>query len=75
LLLVDGFDEFNPTQLEVLKLLSQRASETIITLTGKREEDAGRRGYEEARANDASAPQVLVVFLNVGQSVQVLRLG
>ncbi|MCQ3975503.1 MAG: hypothetical protein DPW09_18865 [Anaerolineae bacterium] len=34
LLLVDGFDEFNPTQLEVLKFLSQRASETIITLTG-----------------------------------------
>ncbi|NJN97005.1 MAG: hypothetical protein HC875_24375 [Anaerolineales bacterium] len=34
LLLVDGFDEFNPTQLEVLKLLSQRAAETIITLTG-----------------------------------------
>lgn len=34
LLLVDGFDEFNPTQLEVLKFLSQRAAETIITLTG-----------------------------------------
>ncbi len=33
LLLVDGFDEFNPTQLEVLKLLSQRAAETIVTLT------------------------------------------
>lgn len=34
LLLVDGFDEFNPTQLAVLKLLSQRAAETLITLTG-----------------------------------------
>jgi ATP-dependent helicase/nuclease subunit B len=34
LLLVDGFDEFNPTQLSVLKLLAGRAAETIITLTG-----------------------------------------
>jgi ATP-dependent helicase/nuclease subunit B len=34
LLVVDGFDEFNPTQLEVLKLLTTRAAETIITLTG-----------------------------------------
>ncbi len=35
LLLVDGFDEFNPTQLEVLKFLAQRAAETIVTLTGE----------------------------------------
>jgi len=34
LLVVDGFDEFNPTQLEVLRLLAGRAAETIITLTG-----------------------------------------
>jgi ATP-dependent helicase/DNAse subunit B len=34
LLIVDGFDEFNPTQLAVLKLLVGRATETIITLTG-----------------------------------------
>jgi ATP-dependent helicase/nuclease subunit B len=34
LLLVDGFDEFNPTQLAVLKLLAERVAETIITLTG-----------------------------------------
>jgi ATP-dependent helicase/DNAse subunit B len=34
LLVVDGFDEFNPTQLEVLRLLAGRATETIITLTG-----------------------------------------
>jgi len=34
LLIVDGFDEFNPTQLGVLKTLAERASETIITLTG-----------------------------------------
>jgi len=34
LLVVDGFDEFNPTQLEVLRLLATRAAETLITLTG-----------------------------------------
>jgi ATP-dependent helicase/DNAse subunit B len=34
LLIVTGFDEFNPTQLGVLTLLAQRAQETIITLTG-----------------------------------------
>jgi len=33
LLVVDGFDEFNPTQLEVLRLLAGRATETLITLT------------------------------------------
>jgi ATP-dependent helicase/nuclease subunit B len=34
LLVVDGFDEFNPTQLAVLALLAGRATETVITLTG-----------------------------------------
>lgn len=34
LLVVDGFDEFNPTQLAVLAWLAGRAAETIITLTG-----------------------------------------
>jgi ATP-dependent helicase/DNAse subunit B len=34
LLVVDGFDEFNPTQLAVLARLSVRTTETIITLTG-----------------------------------------
>jgi len=34
LLVVDGFDEFTPTQLEVLRLLAHRAAETVITLTG-----------------------------------------
>lgn len=33
LLVVDGFDEFNPTQLEVLRLLTGRAAATLITLT------------------------------------------
>jgi ATP-dependent helicase/DNAse subunit B len=34
LLIVIGFDEFNPTQLGVLTILAQRAQETLITLTG-----------------------------------------
>jgi ATP-dependent helicase/DNAse subunit B len=38
LLVVDGFDEFNPTQLDVLKLLAGRAAETIVTLTGTTQE-------------------------------------
>jgi superfamily I DNA/RNA helicase len=37
LLVVDGFDEFNPTQLDVLKLLAGRAAETVVTLTGTRQ--------------------------------------
>jgi len=52
LLIIDGFDEFNPTQLAVLKLLANRAAETIITLTGEmsskgapiRAEGQGSRG-------------------------------
>jgi ATP-dependent helicase/DNAse subunit B len=62
LLLVDGFDEFNPTQLEVLKFLSQRAAETLITLTGTRgHEDTRTRGHEEAMTNDVSSPPRLAV--------------
>jgi ATP-dependent helicase/DNAse subunit B len=34
LLVVNGFDEFNPTQLGVLTLLARRARETLITLSG-----------------------------------------
>ena len=34
LLVVDGFDEFNPTQLGVLKALADQVGETMITLTG-----------------------------------------
>jgi ATP-dependent helicase/DNAse subunit B len=34
LLIVTGFDEFNPTQLGVLTILARRAQETLITLTG-----------------------------------------
>lgn len=68
LLLTDGFDEFNPTQLGVLKILAERAGETVIILIG---EVAGR-GAEEQGAS-GSTPPVLLVFLNVGQAVQILE--
>lgn len=63
LLAVDGFDEFNPTQLAVLRLLAQRADEAIVTLTGESDgpdRDAHRR-FSRARAGlcTACAPVTL----------------
>lgn len=44
-LLVDGFDQFTPVQADLLALLSERAEETVITLThvAGREQTIGRR--------------------------------
>ncbi len=52
LLVVDGFDEFNPTQLHLLRLLNDRAAETLITLTGDpdRPERLAHRRLVRARA-------------------------
>jgi ATP-dependent helicase/DNAse subunit B len=55
LLVVDGFDEFNPTQLAVLAHLAARAEETLVTLTGdpRRKRLAHRRFHraeEQLRA-------------------------
>jgi len=51
LLVVDGFDEFNPTQLAVLALLAGRATETVITLTGDptRDDRSAHRRFCRAR--------------------------
>ncbi|MEZ4671647.1 MAG: PD-(D/E)XK nuclease family protein [Anaerolineae bacterium] len=51
LLLVDGFDQFNPLQMELIALLATRASKTIITLPiiKGREATVGRR-FTEASA-------------------------
>ncbi len=49
LLIVDGFDEFNPTQLAVLKFLAGRAAETIITLTGSPSSVSPDRGRPALR--------------------------
>jgi ATP-dependent helicase/nuclease subunit B len=52
LLVVDGFDEFNPTQLEVLRLLASRASDVMVTLTGEptRPDRIAHRRFARARA-------------------------
>ena len=74
LLVVNGFDEFNPTQLVVLTLLARHARETLITLTGdpQRSRLAHRRFHRaqealttaldleiETLATDAEAPRDL----------------
>jgi ATP-dependent helicase/nuclease subunit B len=51
LLVVDGFDEFNPTQLEALRLLAARAPETLITLTGDSRARLAQRRFIRARAS------------------------
>jgi len=50
-LAVSGFDEFNPTQLAVLSLLAERATETIITLTGdlERPQRPAQRRFQRAQ--------------------------
>lgn len=53
LLLVDGFDEFNPTQLAVLRLLAERAAETTVTLTGDLERPGRLAHRRLARARTA----------------------
>ena len=52
LLAVDGFDEFNPTQLHLLRLLARRAAATIVTLTGDAEnpDRPAHRRFARARA-------------------------
>ena len=55
-LLVDGFDQFNPLQAQLLALLASRVKETIITLPHihGRENTLGRR-FSEARQRLTSA--------------------
>ena len=36
LLVVDGFDSFNPTQIALLELLAPRVHDALLTLTGTR---------------------------------------
>jgi ATP-dependent helicase/nuclease subunit B len=52
LLAVDGFDEFNPTQLHLLHLLAERAETTLITLTGdlQNPDRLAHRRFARARA-------------------------
>jgi len=60
LLIVDGFDEFNPTQLAVLNYLAPRARETVLTLTGdpQRNRLAHRRFHRAEKQLAALAPEI-----------------
>ena len=71
LLVVDGFDEFNSTQLAVLALLAGRAHETLITLTGdaQRRRLAHRRFQRVAVQLAAALPQLAAE--NLAQVVSV----
>ncbi|MGC9399154.1 MAG: PD-(D/E)XK nuclease family protein [Anaerolineae bacterium] len=62
LLVVDGFDEFNPTQLHVLRLLGERAAETLITLTGDPDRPERLAHRRLARARAALTDALDVVF-------------
>lgn len=38
LLVIDGFDDFNPVQVQIIRLLAERVEEMVITLTGEEAE-------------------------------------
>jgi ATP-dependent helicase/DNAse subunit B len=59
-LAVSGFDEFNPTQMTVLSLLAERATGTIITLTGDLE-----RPQRPAQRRFPRAQRVIVSSLGI----------
>jgi ATP-dependent helicase/nuclease subunit B len=66
LLVVDGFDEFNPTQLEVLRLLAARAAGTLVTLVGDRNrpDRLAHRRFTRARSALGEALGVEPAFLS-----------
>ncbi len=45
LLVIDGFDSFTQTQMELLKILAQRVQHLVITLTGDHHATSSRRVY------------------------------
>ena len=55
LLVVDGFDRFSPTQLEVLRRLVEQAGETLITLTGAERPRLAHRRFHRALSAIESA--------------------
>jgi ATP-dependent helicase/DNAse subunit B len=63
LLIVDGFDEFNPTQLAVLSFLARRAKETIVTLTGGDAPRLACRRFDRIRVDLEAALQTSAVPL------------
>jgi ATP-dependent helicase/nuclease subunit B len=69
LLIVNGFDEFNPTQLGVLTILAQRAQETLITLTGDLDRPRlAQRRFDRAR-------QAIIKQLHIAPEVLKAEFG
>lgn len=66
LLVVNGFDEFNPTHLGVLALLGQRAVQTLITLSGdlERSHRLAHRRYHRALQTLTASLEGSPVFLS-----------
>ena len=60
LLAADGFDEFNPTQLHLLRLLAERAKTTIVTLTGD-PRSPGRLAHRRFARASAALVQTLAI--------------
>ncbi len=50
LLVVDGFDQFTPLQLDLVRALAERASRTLITLTGEASERPAHRRFSRTLA-------------------------
>ncbi len=67
LLLVDGFDQFNPLQYQLLALLSTRVQQSLITLplVPERENTVGRR-FDEALL------KLQMVFERTGHPLQIV---
>ncbi|GAB4504810.1 MAG: hypothetical protein Fur0043_18040 [Anaerolineales bacterium] len=74
LLVVSGFDEFNPTQLVVLSLLAGRAQETLITLTGDLQ-NPGRPAHHRFRRAQAALVNSLNLQPEAMDSASMLSAG
>ncbi len=57
LLVVDGFDQFTPLQLQLLAEMTRYVEQTIITLTGSTEERPAQRRFDRTRRQIIAALQ------------------
>jgi|GEM_PF-1043962 len=57
LLVVDGFDQFTPLQLQLLAQMTRYVEQTIITLTGSAEERPAQRRFDRTRRQIVAALQ------------------
>jgi ATP-dependent helicase/nuclease subunit B len=65
LLVIDGFDQFTPTQLSLLQSLASHARQTLITLTGEpTPRPAHRRFQHTLQQVQAAFPGITVTYLD-----------